>query len=104
MSKEKCYVITERELIDFLTAEMTLSMLETDGVDNWDWYGQSRYDLVAEYHPDETMTPARAREEGLDFYDIAELIVEAGGYPELMTEVDLLPAPDNDFAWTGIGE
>lgn len=43
---EKRYIIDESELIDLLSAYYTLSALESGGVDNWDWYGQSKKDWL----------------------------------------------------------
>ena len=104
MRKERKFVISERELIDLLVAEMMMGMLEANGVDNWQGYGYGRYEYIAEYHPDEDMTAKKAKEENIDFYDVAELMLEGGAYPELMEENDFFPEPDNDFAWTGIEE
>lgn len=33
--------ISVRELVDFLVAKETLARLESGGVDNWEWYGES---------------------------------------------------------------
>ena len=102
MRKERKFVISERELLDLLAADMVLGMLEANGVDNWNGYGYDRDVYIAEYHPDDDMTPKRVREEHIDFYDVAKAQLEGGAYPELMEEDDFFPEPDNDFAWTGI--
>jgi len=41
MDNQKKYIITERQLREFLLAYHTLNALESYGVDNWEWYGES---------------------------------------------------------------
>lgn len=40
-------VIPYKEYIDLITCQMQCDMLNRDGVDNWEWYGES-YDEVAQ--------------------------------------------------------
>lgn len=43
---EKKYAVSEEELIDLLAAYYILSALESGGVDNWDWYSESKKDWL----------------------------------------------------------
>ena len=47
----KYYQISEFELRELLKDSLTLLMLKSDGVDNWEWYGQSYGDIVRDYFP-----------------------------------------------------
>lgn len=50
---EKVYAITENELRDLLYDSIELQMLLNDGVlDNWEWYGESRCEIIKEYFPE----------------------------------------------------
>lgn len=42
------YLITKERLLELLEAELKLSCLEYDGVDNWEWYMASRVNFIAE--------------------------------------------------------
>lgn len=69
---EKYYRISESELKGLLEDSLTLSMLDYDGVDNWEWYGESRSKIIKFYFPDA---------EGDDLYDLTftdcvEIIME----------------------------
>ena len=69
---EKYYRISESELRGLLEDSLTLSMLESDGVDNWEWYGESYGDIVRDYFPNID------EEEfyNLDFDDCVNLIIK----------------------------
>jgi len=103
MRKERQFVISERELLDFLVADMMMGMLEANGVDNWNGYGYERDVYIAEYHPDEDMTAKRVREEHIDFYDVAEAQLEGGAYRELVDPEELFGS-EPEFQWSGIEE
>lgn len=103
MRKEKQFVVSERELLDLLVADMMLGMLEANGVDNWDGYGYERDVYIAEYHPDDDVTPKRVREEHIDFYDVAKAQLEGGVYRELVDPEELFGS-DPEFQWSGIEE
>lgn len=103
MRKERQFVISERELLDLLVADMMMGMLEANGVDNWDGYGYERDVYIAEYHPDEDMTAKRVREEHIDFYDVAEAQLEGGAYRELVDPEELFGS-EPEFQWSGIEE
>ena len=69
---EKYYKISESELLDLLEAALEVDMLQTDGVDNWEWYGESSKAIIKGYFPNKD-------EEELDDYsfkDCAELILK----------------------------
>ena len=101
MRKERQFIISERELLDLLVADMMMNMLEANGVDNWDGYNYERDMYIAECHPDEDMTAKRVREEHIDFYDIAEAQLEGGAYRELIDPEDLFGS-EPEFQWSGI--
>lgn len=103
MRKEKQFVVSERELLDLLVADMMLGMLEANGVDNWNGYGYERDVYIAEYHPDEDMTAKRVREEHIDFYDVAKAQLEGGAYRELVDPEELFGS-EPEFQWSGIEE
>lgn len=103
MRKERQFVISERELLDLLVADMMMGMLEANGVDNWDGYGYERDVYIAEYHPDEDMTAKRVREEHINFYDVAEAQLEGGAYRELVDPEELFGS-EPEFQWSGIEE
>lgn len=42
----KTYKISEKRLRELLEAEITLSALNSGGVDNWEWYGVSINDFL----------------------------------------------------------
>lgn len=42
----KYYLIEEKELFDLLRADLRLTALESGGVDNWEWYGESLGDFI----------------------------------------------------------
>lgn len=41
MEKERYFKVPESRLLQLLSAEITLLALESGGVDNWSWYGES---------------------------------------------------------------
>lgn len=61
------YKISEDKLKKLLEDYLELSMLNWDGVDNWEWYGASRRELIKEYIPD--------ADEDTDFSDVATLLL-----------------------------
>lgn len=71
MEKEIIYEITYSELIGLLASQLRLNALDADGVDNWQWYGESFRQVIRDvmgqnYH------------EGADFRDAAEYLVNIG--------------------------
>lgn len=46
----KYYKVPENQLIELISDSIQLSILEADGVDNWEWYMESRKDLITEYY------------------------------------------------------
>lgn len=45
----KKYILTEEQLERLLTAALRLTALESGGVDNWDWYGESIRDFIGSW-------------------------------------------------------
>jgi len=43
---EKYYKISESDLRELLHDSLKLSALESGGVDNWEWYGDSIFDFI----------------------------------------------------------
>ena len=76
----KEYLIDERTLRHLLYCEMMMAMLETDGVDNWSWYGASREEIAKEFYPGDW-------DEDVDvcFEDIARMRIEAGEFKEMIS-------------------
>ena len=46
----KYYKVPEDQLTELISDSIKLSILEVDGVDNWEWYMESRKDLITEYY------------------------------------------------------
>ena len=44
----KYYKISEEELLDLLADGLKLSVLDRDGVDNWEWYMEGKKDFMIE--------------------------------------------------------
>ena len=44
----KYYKISEELLVELMTDSLTLAALESGGVDNWEWYGESCCDFLDE--------------------------------------------------------
>ena len=61
---EKQYIISKIDLLDLLRIYFKYQALESGGVDNWDWYGESLNDFLK--------TENTEHIEDFDFYDIAE--------------------------------
>lgn len=81
----KEYVIDERTLRHLLYCEMMMAMLETDGVDNWSWYGESRREIKAEFYPGDWNELDCDEKIDIDFEDIARMRIEAGEFKELIS-------------------
>ena len=62
------YKISESDLNGLLVDSLELCMLNRDGVDNWEWYGTSRRELIKEYIPD--------ADEDTDLSDVATLLLK----------------------------
>ena len=52
MGKEKMYLISESELKELLYSTLTLTALESGGVDSWSWYGESISEFISEWKED----------------------------------------------------
>ena len=44
----KKYILTETQLLELLQDSLQLSYLESNGVDNWEWYGEGRNEFIAD--------------------------------------------------------
>ena len=62
------YKISEDKLKKLLEDYLELSMLNWDGVDNFEWYGASRRELIKEYIPD--------ADKDTDFSDVTTLLLK----------------------------
>lgn len=82
--EEKKYVLTESLLQSLLADTMELHMLQTDGVDNWTWYGESRQKIKEAYYPGDWKELDEETRYDLSFWDIAGMQIEAGGFQELI--------------------
>ena len=58
--------IEQRKLLDLLEAYFKLAALESGGVDNWEWYGDS----LCQYLQEDEMN--RPQDDDYDFRDMAE--------------------------------
>ena len=58
--------IEQRKLLDLLEAYFKLAALESGGVDNWEWYGDS----LCQYLQEDEMN--KTQDDDYDFRDIAE--------------------------------
>lgn len=76
------YVITENQLINFLTAEMYSEMLERDGVEDWPMYQNSYNEVVRDYYPGDIPLG-----EEISMYDCARARIEAGEFREQIEDV-----------------
>lgn len=64
----KYYKISESDLNGLLVDSLELCMLNRDGVNNWEWYGESYRKLIKEYIPD--------ADEDTNFSDVATLLLK----------------------------
>ena len=46
--EEKMYLVSRSDLLEMIEAQMRLAALESGGVDNWEWYGESLRDFLRE--------------------------------------------------------
>lgn len=76
------YVITENQLINFLTAEMYSEMLERDGVEDWPMYQNSYNEVVRDYYPGDILLG-----DEVSMYDCARARIEAGEFREQIEDV-----------------
>lgn len=58
--------IEQRKLLDLLEAYFKLAALESGGVDNWEWYGDS----LCQYLQEDEMN--KTQDDDYDFRDMAE--------------------------------
>ena len=71
---EQYYRISESKLRELLEDSLTLSMLTQDGVDNWEHYGVSRFEIIRDFFPD-----AEGDElDNLTFTDCADVLIRDG--------------------------
>lgn len=65
----KYYQISENDLLALLTIRNEYQCLDADGVDNWEWYMESKNQFISEAL---NIPIKKVEEEDLDFSDIAE--------------------------------
>lgn len=87
-SHERNFIVTESELKEMLVALMKETMNQRDGVDNWEWYGESGLEVIQDFYP-EYMELEEIESNNIDFEKCAEAIIDAGKYPEQIDVVDL---------------
>ena len=46
--EEKMYLVSRSDLLEMIEAQMRLAALESGGVDNWEWCGESLGDFLRE--------------------------------------------------------
>lgn len=64
----KYYKVPENHLIELIGDSIKLSILEADGVDNWEWYMESKKDLITEVYG-EDIDFEEAAIKDLNFYE-----------------------------------
>lgn len=52
LKKEKHYIISENMLRKYLTESIYYNALVNEGVDNWEWYGESICEEIKQYSED----------------------------------------------------
>lgn len=65
----KYYQISENDLLALLTIRNEYQCLDADGVDNWEWYMESKNQFISEAL---NIPIEKVEEEDLDFSDVAE--------------------------------
>lgn len=80
--EERRFIITEKELLYFLESTMTLYMLESAGVDNWNGYGVNRLETIQDWYP-KSLEKKDIREAKIDFHQTALAILNEGEYEEI---------------------
>ena len=69
VTSTKEYIISEKRLLELLEAEATLQCLESDGVEDWEWYMEGRERFIADAL---CISESEVRERDLDFIDVAK--------------------------------
>lgn len=62
--------ISRKELLEYITNSLIYEALETGGVDNWEWYGESYGDSLEWYINDMNLDPDS------DFFDVASKFID----------------------------
>ena len=65
----KYYLVPENELIELIKGNMRDEMCNRDGVDSWEWFGESYVEIAEEFAP-----PNYQGE--LEFDDVAKAYIE----------------------------
>lgn len=68
------YKISEKDLLELLTSDLTLGHLEAGGVDNWSWYGMGRREYLEEVAS--AFLSKEKMSEDLDEQDVAKMILQ----------------------------
>ena len=76
------FVLTEYELRELLMGYLQWRMVESDGVDNWEWYGASKNEIIQDFHP-EHPTEDEIYDNDIHFRETVQAMLDAGAYREL---------------------
>ena len=76
------FVLTEYELRELLMGYLQWRMVEYDGVDNWEWYGASKNEVIHNFHPDHP-TEDEIYDNDIHFKETVQAMLDAGAYREL---------------------
>lgn len=74
-NEEKKYVISEDGLRTLLKRSLKLAVLESDGVDNWEWYMESRDEVIADFL---SIEPEEVRLNDYDFDTVVDDLLRRG--------------------------
>lgn len=77
------FVVNESQLREMLYAFMEYHMNLRDGVNNWEWYGESFNEIVQEFYP-EDISIDDIRENDIGFEECIEAMLEGGAFRELL--------------------
>jgi hypothetical protein len=80
MSEKKQYLIDEDTLRELLIDSHKLTILERDGVDNWQWYMEGRDEYLAE------CVAELPWHEGKSYQDLAKFVREEEYYIEALVD------------------
>lgn len=75
---ERRFIISESMLHYLLVCQMESEMNRRDGVDNWEWHGESRKDIIEDYCPDYD----EENDCDLTFDEVARLRIDNGEFIE----------------------
>lgn len=65
----KYYLVPEHELVELIKSQMRDEMCCRDGVDSWEWYGESHDEVAEDFSPPDY-------DGALEFDDVASALVK----------------------------